>query len=331
MLMHWGGGENYCWGLTALCAARAGILIGENRGLEPANLLRAAALCALLFFPAPPVTSLHPTPRQDNPSTAALKEYFGQNRFQNLLINTEAGSTALEMGLAEGYPGAATFFDGFDLYFYERAGLWKPAASKLFSDVRERRYDAVVAGSSFVTPSFYWNLQSVYEKERSIGYMSVYRPLPGSLVRYDRPTDQPVLENGLTLTTLSVEGAYVEESFNAFFFSKRENVPKAVITFALTSPAPMEAVRVQAAMIIKRTADGDAVTVSWSADGEHYEEAYRFDGPVPPNSDLMQYGRIFSFAPRGAKTITVRLTLTGSGQVWFNQDYPLCFLVRQGQ
>lgn len=153
LLMHWGAADNYYWGITALMYTRVGCYLGELRIKYKRWTLHAAPILILLFATTPSYSTLahqFDLHKIQNETVERLPGMIETAGYRNVLINSEAGSTLLK--LADRVK--LTFFDGFDLSFFEQSKLWKGNESQLYEDIRNRKYDAVVVGSSFVAPSF---------------------------------------------------------------------------------------------------------------------------------------------------------------------------------
>lgn len=328
MLMHWGAATNYFWGILPLMYARIGCFLGGIGRDRRLGMPLTASLFVLMFAAAPPFSSLvdqYGTPKEQNQTVGLLAEAIHNDRYRNILINSEAGSSIIKQCTGD---VKCTFYDGFDLHFFERAGLWKPVQSQLFKDVRERTYDAVVVGTSFVSNSFYWNLYDAYRVAVKAGDALVCTPLDGRIIDYRVPTDQPVSRGGLSLRVVDVKGVYANASYNAFSFTKHEASPEGVVVFRIDSDRVMRSVRMALVSLIRHPGPGNVMTIEWSANGSTYSGEFSYEGsPDEAKKDFLRARSELTMQP-DSPVVYVRVRLRGSAQLWFSPEYPVSFLIR---
>lgn len=326
LLMHWGAADNYYWGILALMYARAGCYFGEFRTDNKRLVLQTGPLLLLLLTFTPSYSSLMSqlgASKAQNETVTMLPAVLEAGGYRNVLINSEAGSAVLKMADRVKF----TFFDGFDLSFFEQAKLWKGSESQLFRDIRDRKYDAVVVGSSFVAPSFYWNLYDSYTVSASVGSAKICTPLEGKLVKFTVPTDEIILRDGLSLKLENITGSYVSAAYNAFSFTKHEASQESVLIFKIESGSTMRSIRVALAPLVKHIGGGNLITVEWSTDNSTYYPTYIYEGlPDDDKKGFLDARKEFSFAPN-YHVVYLKIILNGSGQLWFSPDYPISFLV----
>lgn len=326
LLMHWGAADNYYWGILALMYSRIGCYLCEYRTNNNRWILQTCPILLLLFSTTPSYSALMSqisAPKAQNETVNTLPGIIEAAGYRNVLINSEAGSAVLKTAKHVAF----TFFDGFDLFFFERSNLWKGYESQLFEDIRNRKYDAVVVGSSFVAPPFYWNLHDSYTISASIGSTKVCTPLEGRLIKFSVPTNELILQEGLSLTLEDITGSYVSSSHNAFSITKHESSQEATFIFKLESVNTMHSVRVSLAPLVKHLGDGNMITAEWSRDKHSYSPTYIHKGsPDDDKKGLFDARSEFTFYP-DSHIIYLKFILHGSGQLWFSRDYPISFLV----
>jgi len=329
LLMHWGAADNYYWGILALMYTRAGCYLGEFRTNNKMWALQTGPILLLLLTTTPSYSSYSSlmnqlgAPKAQNETVTMLPDVLEAGGYRNVLINSEAGSAVLKMADRVKF----TFFDGFDLSFFEQAKLWKGSESQLYEDIRNRKYDAVVIGSSFVAPSFSWNLYDSYTVSANAGLTKICTPLQGRLIKYSVPTDEAVMQDGLTLTLTDITGSYVSSAYNAFSITKHESSRTATFIFKLESTISMHSIRVALVPLVKHIGDGNMITVEWSTDKSKYYSTYTYEGlPDDDKKGFLDARKEFSFSPND-HVVYLKIILHGSGQLWFSPDYPISFLV----
>lgn len=161
----------------------------------------------------------------------------------------------------------------------------------------------------------------------NVGATKICTPLQGRLIKYSVPTDKAVLQEGLTLTLDDITGSYVSASYNAFSLTKHESSQTATFIFKLESTTTMHSIRVALVPLVRHIGDGNMITAGWSTDKTSFHPVYMHTGsPDDDKKGFIDARSEFTFSP-DSHVVYLKFILHGSGQLWFNQDYPISFLV----
>ncbi|MFP5239101.1 MAG: hypothetical protein ACLGQW_04645 [Acidobacteriota bacterium] len=328
LLKHWGAGENYYWGLSGLLCILAGGLAGRWMESLPKGSPLAWALLAAVFMGAPGVAAIEFTlslPKEANPAVDGINAFIEKGGYQRVLLNTEAGCAVL----GKPWQPRVTFFDSLELFFYEKARLWKFHDSQLARDITARKYDAVIAGGTAMAPQFWWYVANGYEKAGQAGYSTFHTPLPGTIVLYPRPSNDPVSNGGVSARVAGVEGVYALADFGAYAFTRHEAVKVGTVTFSLESDGPVSGVRVAFASLVIHPGEGNSLDVEVSEEGGPFRQVFSYIGDAKKDTEkeLLEARREAALETH-SRRLAVRFVLRGSGQLWFSEQFPLSFIVR---
>ncbi|WP_243439562.1 hypothetical protein [Fundidesulfovibrio soli] len=328
LLKHWGAGENYYWALLGLLCVLAGGLAGRWMDCLPKGSPLAWALLAAVFMGAPGLAAIEfnlSLPRESNPAVDGINAFIEKGGYQRVLLNTEAGCAVL----GKPWQPRVTFFDSLELFFYEKAKLWKFHDSQLARDITARKYDAVIAGGTAMAPQFWWYVANGYEKAGQAGYSTFHTPLPGAIVLYPKPSNDPVSSGGVSARVSGVEGVYALADFGAYAFTKHETAKAGTVTFSLESDGPVNGIRVAFASLVIHPGEGHSLDVEVSEDGGPFRQIFSYTGDAKNDADkeLLEARHEASFETSSRRT-AVRFVLRGSGQLWFSEQFPLSFIVR---
>lgn len=327
LMMTWGASTNYWWGIQILLCLRVGIFLGQiARGGDMGRALVLVALLALSPAPLPHLLhALRPAlPGDDDVRLGQAVAALGPGR---ILAQAEAAAPLLTSGEAD----RIDFYDAMETLYFERAGMWRFLDSKMAADIVARRFRAIVTSQTNADPDVLQYIQNYYRISGKFGSYTLYEPFPGPVVPYSAPTDQPVVADACSVQTVQVLDVDLVQSFGAFSFSKKQNSPQGSVVFAVQAPTPITGATVVLYPKIAHFGPGDRLLAEWSLDGRSYVPFLEYRGtPGDMATGLFEPRLEATFLPNASK-VSVRFTLQGSAQLWFNAHEPMVFRLEVGQ
>ncbi|MBI4805876.1 MAG: hypothetical protein HY795_11645 [Desulfovibrio sp.] len=325
LVMTWGAASNYWWGMLALLFLRVGIFMGEVTNKLPVGpsiaLVGLLALCPQSLAPSSWGAAFSArVPASDGLRLAEAIQRIDQGE---VLINAEASPPLLSKDFTQRFQ----FFDSIETQFFEAVGLWRFIDSKMYRDISNKRFAAVVLGKTFMNHAIPLSILNYYHVDQTIGPYTLYKPLPGSTILYSVPTDQTVYSPPLTLRLTEIDGVYVKQSFNAFSISKTEEANLGYVVFTLDGLEPMRSVNVCFFPKVVHYGPGSMLSCEWSTDGVNFTNFLDYYGTINDMNSSLPHQRVKKAILLANKKVFIRFIIYGSAQLWFNREMPFAFIV----
>lgn len=326
-LRHWGAGSNYYWFFLSIACLRAGSFMSVIERLGRSWRVVWVAMVALIFASSPNARQVMGLMNQSvefNVALDGVDKIIAERGFENILMYSEGSTSAL----GRSWIDRVTFFDSLDLAYYERAGLLKFYDSQLANELVGKKFDAVVIGGSFVSQSFLWFMLDSYRRDAKSGDVTTYLRRDGDVVLYSQPSDSPFARKGLSIRLAESVGVYSTPGFGAYSFTLHDGSSSSYVTFELQSERDMKSVFLAFIGLAAHPGPENRLVVEVSTDGSNFSKVYEYIGVKGDMDKGFFDGRRETEFPVNGRKIWVRFVLIGSGQLWYSEDYPICFSVR---
>ena len=310
----WGGDSNYFIGPIFMMAPGAAVFLKRLAAFSRFGPFLACAL-VLLLVPSK-MNVLYELERLSDFRTPSLddarkiQEILAESNGR-ALVESEAGYLALS--------GEIAYFDAVETTNMSRYGLWRFAGSTLEKDILAVRFPVILNSSTFLLPEIREAIDAGYFKAKTVGKTEAYRPRPAGLAFSTAAlaSDGPV---EITLENMApVEG----ESCYAPVDPARPGL----LRLAIRSPEIMDTVSLRFFPRINAESPDNALSLSWSLDGERYAPLYRLAGDGKGGWTPAWDIREERGASPDSKTIFFRFELSKKAQIWLDEARPMRFWI----
>jgi hypothetical protein len=324
LMSTWGAEINYFISFLATMYLGAAVFLGRIMDRRPEGVLITAILLAL-FIPARFDASFLTKPPKDfaaeKTEAAAIRQAVGEAPGE-VIIDAEGAHLFLsDPALA----AKLKIYDGTETFSFVKVGLWEPVDTSFGLDIKARRPSYFIDSQVFISPKILSLLSYFYEKDKTIGKYTFYRPRPEDAIATFSGGGEKVASSisgatgdGITVSLVSAED--LQDWGN--YLQAKEGAISGSLTLKVEGSRPMESLAV--VFFPRLQADGGAVRALWSRDGAVFQEFARFDVQKGSPGEGWD-NRLDAALPDGGKELFIRFELAGGAQLWFNKEHPLGF------
>jgi|GEM_PF-3398098 len=309
----WGASNNYFIGFIIILTLRVGIFLQDLLRKGPAGAaLALLGLLALLPGRAAETGRPFATSRQDYAERALVQQASGQAA---TLVNAEGAAPLLASDANNLF-----FFDATETQYFEVVGLWKFADSLLARDIASRKFSSIIFSTSFLDSQIARAVQAAYHVKSVFPHYTVYAPKQGEMFFLSGPA---VLHGNGTVQSVRSVNLQSEQGFGALFASVCPGGGWGETILEVTVPFMAKRAGVTLYPKVPRPGPDDFVEAAWSTDGTTFRPFLLYRGSGKDTATgLFEPQLEEGFAPE-AKTVFIRLRLSGSAQLWTGESTPM--------
>jgi len=317
LMSTWGAEINYFISFLATMYLGAAVFLGRIMDRGRNGLLVAAILIALLVPARFDVSFLSNPPKDFSTEKAeadAIRRAVAQADGE-VIIDAEGAHLFLnDPALA----AKLKIYDGTETFSFVKVGLWEPADTVFGQDIAARKPAYFIDSQVFISPKILSLLSYYYEKDKTIGKYTFYRPRSEDAIATWPGGKKRSFGDGIVVSLVGEEG--LKDWGN--YVQAEAGMASGSLTLKVESARPMKILDV--VFFPRLQADGGAVRVFWSRDGKAFTEFSRFDaqkGSPGEGWDNRQEAWLFP----ARSEVWLRFILSGGAQLWRNAEHPLGF------